>query len=122
MAKLDQTTINKICSTNSARAIVEASLQWEARVGVKLSDRTDKYLNDLQFGMMMVEPLIIELRRCGWFSEERANPITTNDRHQTIVSVINCVGEARRLVSEADGPFIWDGSAWAGTGAAAALC
>ena len=96
---------------NAARVVVAAAANWEAAHSQSLVEFVDSRIESTTLdGLGTLLPVISEIRRCGWISEDR--PTTPDERLLTFVA--NLVIEARRMVARADGPYYFVDGKWVG--------
>lgn len=100
---------------NAARIVVAAAANWEAAHSQSLVEFVDSRIESTTLdGLGTLLPVISEIRRCGWISEDQTRPTTPDERLLTFVSVANLVIEARRMAARADGPFYFVDGKWVG--------
>ena len=100
---------------NAARVVVAAAANWEAAHSQSLVEFVDSRIESTTLdGLGTLLPVISEIRRCGWISEDQTRPTTPDERLLTFVSVANLVIEARRMVARADGPYYFVDGKWVG--------
>ena len=114
MTTLTQAELSQV-ELNAARVVVAAAANWETAHSQSLVEFVDSRIKRSRLdGLATLMPVIYEIRRCGWISEEQTCPNTPDDRLMLFVSVANLVIEAKRMVARADGPFYFVDGKWVG--------
>lgn len=109
-----------VANLNASRYLLRRMSDVEIQGNFKLSDM-DLDTCNRPLWLERLKPIVSDLLRLGWITQERATPRSAEERQQTLCSIYELLRQARAIIAIAEEPYVWNGVTFAATGPGASL-